>query len=527
MRRRRWIVAALVIVVVCAALCATALLAWPRVDLDPADVALAHIALPHFAGRVTAAMVSLPTGEPVPVQLRNGDLWPQGKLAAGEPLTVRLTVRRPSWAGWLVGHTQRRSFALVTPSVHLLGRWLQVPVGSPVTVAFDAPVELISLRGSAARALSHPRAVVPVGVVARDSRSAGTIEVAASARPWEYLSAPLKVSWFPARPYPQLLVEPRPKGRLAPGESLTLTFSQPIRDVLGVARPRVSPATPGHWRLLDAHTLAFQPSGLGFTFGEQVGLTLPVAVHLAGQRGATLTRALRWQVPQASTLRLQQLLAQLGYLPLAWKPAQRAARSLTAQLAAAVSPPAGRFTWRYPKLRTMLRSLWQPGQDTVIVQGAVMAFEADHGLTTDGMVDNEVWADLLRAAVHRQADHQPYDYIEVSEASPETLSVWRAGRIVYTSPCNTGIAARPTAFGTFPVYARYLSTTMSGTNPDGSHYSDPGVPYVAYFNGGDAVHGFPRPGYGWPQSLGCVELPYSAASVVFTYDPIGTLVGVF
>ena len=185
MRRRRWIVAALVIVVVCAALCATALLAWPRVDLDPADVALAHIALPHFAGRVTAAMVSLPTGEPVPVQLRNGDLWPQGKLAAGEPLTVRLTVRRPSWAGWLVGHTQRRSFALVTPSVHLLGRWLQVPVGSPVTVAFDAPVELISLRGSAARALSHPRAVVPVGVVARDSRSAGTIEVAASARPWE------------------------------------------------------------------------------------------------------------------------------------------------------------------------------------------------------------------------------------------------------------------------------------------------------------------------------------------------------
>ena len=144
LRRRRWIVAALVIVVVCAALCATALLAWPRVDLDPADVALAHIALPHFAGRVTAAMVSLPTGEPVPVQLRNGDLWPQGKLAAGEPLTVRLTVRRPSWAGWLVGHTQRRSFALVTPSAHLLGRWLQVPVGSPVTVAFDAPVEMIS-----------------------------------------------------------------------------------------------------------------------------------------------------------------------------------------------------------------------------------------------------------------------------------------------------------------------------------------------------------------------------------------------
>jgi lipoprotein-anchoring transpeptidase ErfK/SrfK len=97
---------------------------------------------------------------------------------------------------------------------------------------------------------------------------------------------------------------------------------------------------------------------------------------------------------------------------------------------------------------------------------------------------------------------------------------------VYSTAVNTGIASRPTAAGTFPVYVRYLSTTMSGTNPDGTKYNDPGVPYVAYFNGGDAVHGFVRGSYGWPQSLGCVELPYSAAAVVFDYDPIGTLVGV-
>ena len=52
------------------------------------------------------------------------------------------------------------------------------------------------------------------------------------------------------------------------------------------------------------------------------------------------------------------------------------------------------------------------------------------------------------------------------------------------------------------------------------------MPWVAYFNGGDAVHGFLRPGYGYPQSLGCVELPYSAAQAVYPYDLIGTLVGV-
>ena len=155
-----------------------------------------------------------------------------------------------------------------------------------------------------------------------------------------------------------------------------------------------------------------------------------------------------------------------------------------------------------------------------------MAFEADHGLASDGVVGARVWAALLAAAARHEASRRTYDAIQVSMAGPETLSVWRGGRIVYRSLANTGIASRPTAPGTFPVYARYLSTTMSGTNPDGSHYSDPGVPWVAYFNGGDAVHGFVRGSYGWPQSLGCVELPYSSAAVVYKYDPIGTLVKV-
>ena len=67
---------------------------------------------------------------------------------------------------------------------------------------------------------------------------------------------------------------------------------------------------------------------------------------------------------------------------------------------------------------------------------------------------------------------------------------------------------------------------MRGTNPDGSHYSDPGVPWVSYFNGGDAIHGFNRASYGSAQSLGCVELPPAEAEKVFPYTPIGTLVTV-
>ena len=191
-----------------------------------------------------------------------------------------------------------------------------------------------------------------------------------------------------------------------------------------------------------------------------------------------------------------------------------------------LKPLTGRFFWRYKHTPASLSSLWKRGSSTVLTKGAVMAFESDHKIADDGVAGRAVWTALLKAAAKHQASKRSYDYIEVSMSLPEALHVWRDGKVIYSSAANTGIASRPTARGTFPVYARFLSTTMSGTNPDGSTYHDTGVPYVAYFNGGDAVHGFIRSSYGWPQSLGCVEPPYSAAAVVFRYDPIGTLVHV-
>jgi hypothetical protein len=67
---------------------------------------------------------------------------------------------------------------------------------------------------------------------------------------------------------------------------------------------------------------------------------------------------------------------------------------------------------------------------------------------------------------------------------------------------------------------------MTGTNPNGTKYNDPGVPWVNYFNGGDAVHGFIRSSYGFPQSLGCVEAPVSTAAQIFPFVQVGTLVTV-
>jgi hypothetical protein len=67
---------------------------------------------------------------------------------------------------------------------------------------------------------------------------------------------------------------------------------------------------------------------------------------------------------------------------------------------------------------------------------------------------------------------------------------------------------------------------MQATNPDGTHYKDKGVPWVNYFSGGSAVHGFVRSSYGTPQSVGCLELPPDTAKKVYDLVDYGTLVTV-
>jgi len=109
----------------------------------------------------------------------------------------------------------------------------------------------------------------------------------------------------------------------------------------------------------------------------------------------------------------------------------------------------------------------------------------------------------------------------------ESVTVWHSGHDVVETPANTGTAAAGgTATGTYPVFEHAPSVTMSGTNPDGSTYVDPGILWVSYFNGGDALHYYDRGSYGFPQSDGCVEMPLSAAAAVYPYTPIGALVDV-
>jgi peptidoglycan hydrolase-like protein with peptidoglycan-binding domain len=239
-----------------------------------------------------------------------------------------------------------------------------------------------------------------------------------------------------------------------------------------------------------------------------------------GQRlGATVT--VGFSVAAGSTLRLQQLLAQLGFLPVAFSPATQPTSP-----AQEADVQQGTFVWRWAGLPASLTSLWVPGTYGVITKGAVMRFETTHTMAIDGIAGPKVWTALLAAAAAAQADPDPYDYVDVTKTLPETVHVYENGAVAYTTLANTGVAAVPTATGTFTVYEHLTSATMTGTNPTGSHYVDPGIPWVSYFNGGDALHGYVRASYGFPQSDGCVEMPPANAGVVFPLTPLGTLVTV-
>jgi lipoprotein-anchoring transpeptidase ErfK/SrfK len=245
------------------------------------------------------------------------------------------------------------------------------------------------------------------------------------------------------------------------------------------------------------------------------------------------TTTTTFTVEAGDQTRLEQILAELNYLPFTFTPnvlpagiTTGLADEPTTAAAVSTSAVAGTMAWAYPNIPASLSALWAPGQANVIDKGAIMAFESAHDMTVDGEAGPAVWNALLAAVAARQVDPNPYDYLMASETLPETLTVWRAGQIIYTTPSNTGVPGATTELGTFPVYARYTSTTMTGTNVDGSKYVDPGIPWVAYFNGGDAVHGYVRASYGFPQSNGCVELPVTNAAQVFTMDPLGTLVTV-
>lgn len=491
---------------------------------------LGKVSTDTFGGSVESVRATaVKSGVAIPVVLKGDRIVPKTKLHPGEEVSVEATVKRPSAISWLAGSEQKLTMTMTMPAANLEGRWLTVKSGKnprlhvtrPVSeVAYGRPGEMVRRR------FDKPRTSFTLG----KQPSAGQATVR-FALPYEHLGKSKTVTWFPATGSPIVAAGPTAGTTISASAPIELTFSKSVAKLFGSSKPKLSPEVPGKWSQPNHHTLVFTPSGFGVPLASELKVELPKQLDVVQSDGSTKSATeVTWEVPGGTELRLQQLLAGLGYLPYKWN-GEEVAKTPEAQVAAATTEtPKGHFAPRWKNTPSGLKELWTPGKENVLTKGALMAFEEEHGLEVDGLPGPVVWEELMKAAIAGETKPSAgpgggYTWVSVSEEIPETIMVWHDGKTVIDgAPVNTGIPGAETEVGSFPVYLRYEETTMSGENPDGSHYSDPGIMWVSYFNGGDALHAFDRASYGTPQSLGCVEMPLEEAAEVWPYTPIGTVV---
>jgi len=289
----------------------------------------------------------------------------------------------------------------------------------------------------------------------------------------------------------------------------------------GTPRPTLTPATAGSWTDLGDYEF-FRPASTLEPCGSYQ-LRIPAATAAAAHRKLGHARTVSFTVACPGITAVQEALARLNYLPY----------TLHGFVGASSDGPLTRAQAAKRAFELPNGVLWQNvssappltmGKVDPTTTGAMEVFEEDHGLPLSTTPSLGLWTELLADETLAKKNPRPYTWVTVTETLPETLEVHENNRVVLSTPANTGVPGANTQTGIFPIYVRYVATTMIGTNVDGSHYDDPGVPWVNYFNGGDAVHGYPRASYGFPQSNGCVELPIPTAETVYGMLAVGDLV---
>lgn len=314
-----------------------------------------------------------------------------------------------------------------------------------------------------------------------------------------------------------------PSRTIADGAApLRVTLSAP--PAKGSPRPTLRPAVAGSWSTVG-NSEVFTPAG---TLEPCKSYSLTVWKHTFATNHSTLDarHMLSLRVACPSITALQEALARQDYIGAVLHPRY----AVHVPIGEETLREAGEHAFRPFHGRLAPQPADAPpvemGQLDATTKGALEVFQADHNLEPTGEPNAETWRLLLIVESLNHRNPRPYTWVSVTESLPETLEVHQGSHVALSSPTNTGVPGAETAQGIFPIFERFTSTTMTGTNPDGSHYSDPGVPWVNYFNGGDAVHGFVRGSYGSPQSNGCVELPIGTAAAVYPLLQIGDIVWV-
>lgn len=513
-----------------AAVAAAAWLASPGARLASGGQGLADVSLTGLEAHIQSALY-VRGAESHALVIRGSALVPNTRIEPGTSGVIRVAVKGPSWLDWLPWESRTLDFSGSTPALPTVPHpAIQRPLHAGLPVTFNEAVTRVRYQGVDGKIhtmnLPSPASSVILPLPAAKPGQHGIVSVAAEARSWEQYAPASKIQWSSV-PY---VTAGQPHTSVSPTQALTVKFSQPIKTP-NLSHWQVAPNVSGQWKEISATKFSFTPSGpSGYGPGALIKVTIPGGpTGPQASSGSILQSAtsLKWTTPPGSVMRLQELLAEQGYLPVGWTPAAPAASkpTLSSENASIYNPPQGQFSWKYPNLPPQLKSLWTPGQMSVVTKGAIMQFEAVNKLPVDGIAGPQVWKALIQDRLSGAVNPAPYTYISVTENQPETLELWTGNKLLLTTKTNTGIPATPTYLGTFPIYERLKFQIMRGKNPNGTKYADP-VYWINYFEKSDAVHGFVRASYGFPQSLGCVEVPPSVAQTIFDTVNYGTLVTV-
>lgn len=219
--------------------------------------------------------------------------------------------------------------------------------------------------------------------------------------------------------------------------------------------------------------------------------------------------------------------------------------------------------WNIPVPRALqkISDNWGYSPFNPAFRSGLIQFErAEHLLRRKGISRGRVTPEVLQAlGAPIPSNPFPFQWVEVDKtAHPEHLKIWQVpaapqgkaqGHWIYQTVVNTGVM-HSTPDGSWPIYQRLAKTTMTGKFPIAvslhayhllpaaergiyhghhvrwQHYIAPNVHFVNYFYDGRAIHFYPRKGYGWPQSAGCVEEPYTHARQVYALLHYGDIVSV-
>ncbi len=326
-------------------------------------------------------------------------------------------------------------------------------------------------------------------------------------------AAPLSATTLAAVPGPKIANGTKP---------LEVALSAPVDP--SSPPPTLRPAVAGAWTVAGDDEVFTPASTLAPCSNYTLTIWADTIATGHSRLGRRRTVVLHVACPPLAGM--QQALARLGYLGATLHPLYtvRIATGHETRAEAAThafDPPRGRLAPTPADAPPVAM-----GTLDETTRGALTVYQAIHGLSETGEPNAATWASVLSSEAADRRDPDPYTWVSVTESLPETLKVHRGDRVVLSTPANTGVPGAETATGVFPIYSRFVSTTMSGTDVDGTKYKVPDVPWVNYFNGGDAVHGYPRASYGFPQSNGCVELPIEAAHKVFGLLRLGDIVEV-